>query len=132
VSPGSSPVPRPTSRGLADTGTACAMIEWMRPFLLSATLLLAGACTSMTSVQLQKIDSLRAEQNACLSGNVPQFEDGTSEPARIGHFVAMSCTVETDKLLQYAVPYASSAERTAFQRDAAFRATGFVLRARAQ
>lgn len=108
------------------------MVTPMKYLLLVVALLLPAACQLPTNVALQKIDQLRMQQNACLNENVSQFEDGTSEAGKVGYYVAMSCTVQTDKLVQYAVPYATPAERQAFQRDAALRATGNVLRARAQ
>lgn len=108
------------------------MVETMKPLMFFPAVLLLTACQLPTNVALQKIDQLRAAQNACLAENVPQFEDGTSEASKVGYYVAMSCTVQTDKLVQHAVPHATPAERQAFERDAALRATGYVLRARAQ
>jgi len=100
------------------------------PYLAVAAALAMGACTLPTNVKIKKIDELRAAQTACLVNNVPQFEDGMSEPSKIGRFVAMSCIVETDKLVYYAVPYPTVKEREAFLNDATMRATGFVMRAR--
>ena len=96
-----------------------------------ATTLAVGACTLPTNVKIKKIDELRSAQTACLINNVPQFEDGSSEPSKIGRFVAMSCIVETDKLVYYAVPNPTGQERQAFLDDATVRATGYVIRARA-
>ncbi len=105
----------------------------MRALLVVAATFGLGACTSPTiNVTQQKVNQLREVQTACLSGNVAQFEDGASDPARVGHYVAMSCTVETDKLVQFTIPYATATERQAFQTDAAMRATTFVMRARSQ
>jgi hypothetical protein len=42
----------------------------------------------------------------------------------------MSCIVETDKLVYYAVPNPTGQERQAFLDDATVRATGYVIRAR--
>src|SRR5688500_3323952 len=102
----------------------------MKPFLYLPAALALGACTLPTNVALQKIDGLRASQNACLAANVSQYDDGISDTAKIGQYVAMSCGVQTDRLVQYAVPYATPAERQGFQRDAGVRASGYVLRAR--
>lgn len=95
-----------------------------------AITLAMGACTLPTNVKIKKIDELRAAQTACLVNNVPQFEDGSSESSKIGRFVAMSCIVETDKLVYYAVPNPTGQERQAFLDDATVRATGYVIRAR--
>ena len=43
----------------------------------------------------------------------------------------MSCSVQTEKLTQYAVPYATRQEYAAFQNDAVVRATGYVASSRA-
>ena len=102
----------------------------MKVFYLAVAALCLGACTLPTNVKLKKIDELRAAQTACLVNNVPQFDDKSSPPAKIGHFVAMSCNVETEKLVYYAVPHPTEQERNAFERDAAMRATGFVIRSR--
>ena len=99
-------------------------------YLVAVGALCLGACTLPTNVKIKKIDELRAAQAACLSNNVPQFEDNVSEASKIGRYVAMSCTVETDKLVYYAVPNPTPQERQAFQEDAAMRAAGYVMRAR--
>lgn len=89
-----------------------------------------GACQLPTNVAIKRVDSLRSEQDACLRGNVAQFDDHTSDAQQVGRYVAMSCTVQTEKLVQYAVPYATRAEYAAFQFDATKRATGYVLSSR--
>jgi hypothetical protein len=89
-----------------------------------------GACQLPTNVALKHIDQLRAEQDACLKENLPQFDNPSSDPKQIGRFVAMSCKSQTDKLVQYAVPYATPKERKAFDDDAAMRAAGYVMLAR--
>jgi len=103
-------------------------IWWCAPLAL-ATLGVA-ACQLPTNVALKHIDELRAAQDACLRANVPQFEDAGSDPRQVGRFVAMSCSVQTDKLIQYAVPYATPKEWKAFHDDAAMRAAGYVMQAR--
>ena len=97
---------------------------------LAAPLALLGACQLPTNVAIKRIDSLRAEQDACLKDNVGQFEDRASDARTVGRFVAMSCSVQTEKLVQYAVPYATRQEYDAFQLDATRRATSYVLTAR--
>jgi hypothetical protein len=106
------------------------MVGPMKAALIALSALALGACTLPTNVALQKIDSLRAAQNACLSSHVSQHDDGVSDPGRVGYSIAASCQADTDRLVQYAVPYATPSEREGFQRDAALRATGYVLRAR--
>ena len=101
-----------------------------RLFLAAGATLSAAACTLPTNVKLKKIDELRAAQTACLVNNVAEFEDRVSEAAKIGRFVAMSCNVETEKLVFYAVPNSTPRERQAFENDAVLRATGYVMRAR--
>lgn len=97
---------------------------------LAAPLALLGACQLPTNVAIKRIDSLRAEQDACLKDNVGQFEDRASDAQKVGRFVAMSCLVQTEKLVQYAVPHATRQEYDAFQLDATRRATSYVLSAR--
>ena len=99
-------------------------------YIAAAAALIVGGCTLPTNVKLKKIDELRAAQTSCLVNNVPQFDDRVSEPAKIGRYVAMSCNVETEKLVYYAVPHPSAKEREGFDQDAMMRATGFVIRAR--
>ena len=89
-----------------------------------------GACQLPTNVAIKRIDELRQAQDACLKDNVAQFEEPTTDVRQIGRYVAMSCTTQTDKLVQYAVPYATRQEYAAFQNDAAVRATRYVLSAR--
>lgn len=99
-------------------------------YLVAAMALGLGACTLPANVKINKMEELRAAQNNCLVENVPKFEDGASEPSKIGRFVAMSCSVQTEKLTYYAVPYPTAQERQAFSDDAALRATGYVMNAR--
>lgn len=89
-----------------------------------------AACQLPSNVALKRSDGLRAEQDACLKNNVAQFDDRTSTAAQVGHYVAMSCSVQTEKLVQYAVPYANRKEYDTFQYDATRRATKFVETAR--
>jgi hypothetical protein len=93
---------------------------------LAAPLATLGACQLPTNVAIKRVDSLRAEQDACLKANIAQFDDRASDAAQVGRFVAMSCSVQTEKLVQYAVPYATRREYDAFQIDAAQRAAGYV------
>jgi len=89
-----------------------------------------GACTLPTNVMISKSDKLLAEQEACLTGNLAQFEDGTTPPEAVGRYVAMSCTHQTDKLIQHIIPNANTREIEALRSDAERRATLYVLRAR--
>ena len=97
---------------------------------LAAPLMSLGACQLPTNVATKRVDSLRAEQDACLKGNVSQFDDHGADAVQVGHYVAMSCSVQTEKLVQYAVPYATRPEYDAFQIDAAKRATNYVVLSR--
>ncbi len=89
-----------------------------------------GACQLPTNIATKNVDSLRSAQDTCLRENVAQFDDRTSDARQVGRFVAMSCTVQTEKLVQYAVPYATRQEYAAFQSDAAARAAGYVVSSR--
>ena len=89
-----------------------------------------GACQLPTNVATKRVDSLRQAQDSCLKENIAQFDDRTSDARQVGRFVAMSCSVQTEKLVQYAVPYATRQEYTAFQNDAAVRAAGYVVSSR--
>jgi hypothetical protein len=80
--------------------------------------------------RVSKIDRLRQERDLCLVQNIPQFDDGRSDAAKVGDYVAMSCSNETSKLVELAIPYPSRHDRDAFQQEAAFRATGYVMTAR--
>jgi hypothetical protein len=97
---------------------------------LAAPLVSLGACQLPTNVATKHVDSLRAEQDACLKGNIAQFDDHGADAAQVGRYVAMSCSVQTEKLVQYAVPYATRPEYDAFQVDATKRATNYVLLSR--
>jgi hypothetical protein len=89
-----------------------------------------GACQLPTNVATKRVESLRSAQDTCLRENVPQFDDRTSDAQEVGRYVAMSCSIQTEKLVQYAVPYATRGEYAAFQIDATKRATAYVLNSR--
>ena len=80
--------------------------------------------------RVSKIDRLREARDLCLIQNVPQFDDGRSDPAKVGDYVAISCSHQTSKLVELAIPYPSRHDRDAFQQEAAKRATGYVMTAR--
>ena len=103
----------------------------MRVFVaaVSAALCL-GACNLPTNITISRSDKLLAAQEACLSGNVAQFEDPTLPPSTIGRYVAMSCSYQTDSLIQHVIPHANAKEIEALRADAERRATLYVLRAR--
>jgi len=102
-----------------------------------AALLLAVLLASCTAIpnyddpkRVARIEKLREARDLCLIQNVPQFDDGTSNAAKVGNYVAMSCSHQTSKLVELAIPYPSRHARDAFQEEAAKRATGYVLTAR--
>ncbi len=99
-------------------------------YLLALAAPCLAACQLPTNVAIKRVDSLRAEQDACLKTNIAQFDDRSSDDKQVGRFVAMSCTTQTDKLVQYAVPYATRSEYQAFQNDAVARAAGYVRSSR--
>jgi len=80
--------------------------------------------------RVDRIEKLREARNLCLIKNVQAFDDGTSSADKIGNYVAMSCTVETTKLVDLAIPLPDQRARAAFQEEAVRRATGYVLTAR--
>ncbi len=116
------PPRRESPLGIVDVKSVWSVIALVAPCL--------GACQLPTNVALKRIDGLRLEQDNCLKGNVSQFDDQTSDSRQVGRYVAMSCSMQTEKLVQYAVPYATRQEYSAFQNDAVVRATGYVLNSR--
>ena len=73
---------------------------------------------------------MREARDLCLVENVHMFDDGTSNPAKIGNYVAMACNVQTGKLVDLAIPDPSPKTREAFQEEAVRRATGYVQTSR--
>jgi hypothetical protein len=80
--------------------------------------------------RVARIEKLREARDLCLVENVHAFDDGRSDPAKIGNYVAMSCNVQTGKLVDLAIPHPSPNAREAFQEEAARRATGYVQTSR--
>ena len=76
--------------------------------------------------RVDRIERLREARDLCLVKNVQAFDDGTSAAAKIGNYVAMSCSVETGKLVELAIPRPDRQVRDAFQEEAVRRATGYV------
>ena len=96
-----------------------------------------AACNSIPAVPLYedpkrvaRVEKLREQRDLCLVQNIPQFDSRSSDAAKVGEYVAMSCSNETSKLVELAIPYPSRHDRDAFQQEAAFRATGYVMTAR--
>src|SRR6266851_8008157 len=96
--------------------------------------LLLGSCTAIPNYddpkRVARIDRLREARDLCLVENVHAFDDGTSDPAKIGNYVAMSCNVQTSKLVDLAIPFPSPRVRESFQEEAARLATGYVMTSR--
>jgi hypothetical protein len=105
----------------------------MRISLLLLALPLAS-CTALPTYddprRVDKIEKLREARDLCLVENVHNFDDGTSNPAKIGNYVAMACNVQTSKLVDLAIPDPGAKARAAFQEDAVRRATGYVQTSR--
>ena len=80
--------------------------------------------------RVARIEKLREARDLCLIENVHQFDDGTSDPTKIGNYVAMACNVQTGKLVDLAIPHPSPNAREAFQEEAVRRATGYVQTSR--
>src|SRR5690242_18592023 len=102
----------------------------MRIFLLVLLALPVAACFAPQyedSRRVSKIDKLREQRDLCLIQHMPQFDDGRSDAAKVGDYTAMSCSNETSKLVELAIPYPSRHDRDAFQQEAASRATGYVM-----
>ncbi len=77
-----------------------------------------------------RIDKLREARDLCLLQNVSRFDVTSAEPAKVGNQIAQSCAEQTTKLVEFAVPYPNQQVRAAFEQEAAFRATGYVMTAR--
>jgi hypothetical protein len=80
--------------------------------------------------RVDRIERLREARDLCLVKNVQAFDDGKSSAAKVGNYVAMSCTGETSKLVELAIPGPDQRVRAAFQEEAVRRATGYVLTTR--
>jgi hypothetical protein len=100
-------------------------------------LLLAPALASCAATpsysdpkRVAHIEQLREARDLCLIQNVSHFDDGKSDVAKVGDYVAMSCSTETAKLVELAIPAPSRYARDAFQGEAARRAAGYVITAR--
>lgn len=115
-------------RGVLVPGAVAAM----RVLVFAVIAACLGACSLPANVAIRNVGEYRSAQDACLSGNLQQFEDAAVEASRIGQYVAMSCIVQTDKVLYLAIPNATEQERQAFRQDAERRATGYVLQGRGQ
>ena len=105
----------------------------MRIGLLLLALPLAS-CSALPTYddpkRVAKIEKLREARDLCLVENVHMFDDGRSAPAKVGNYVAMSCNVQTGKLVDLAIPYPNPKTREAFQEEAVRLATGYVQTSR--
>jgi hypothetical protein len=92
---------------------------------------LLGGCPAMPVYESPprqlKVDRLWKARDICLLTNTPQFDDHVSDPRKVARFVAMSCTNETTKLLEEAIPEPDEKARRAFQQEAERRAATIVL-----
>jgi hypothetical protein len=75
----------------------------------------------------QKVERLWKERDDCLLANTPQFDDRTSDPRKVAQFVAMSCTTQTTRLLEFTIPQPDQKARDAFQGEAVRRAADIVM-----
>ncbi|CAN5148173.1 hypothetical protein BH10PSE6_BH10PSE6_12880 [soil metagenome] len=105
----------------------------MRP-VIAVFLVLAlpvGGCAALPNYEKpqheQKVERLWKERDDCLLTNTPQFDDRTSDPRKVAQFVAMSCTTQTTKLLEFTIPQPDQKARDAFQGEAVRRAADIVM-----
>jgi hypothetical protein len=80
--------------------------------------------------QVAETARLYAARDACLKRNVQPFANDLSDPETVARIVAASCEMETAKLIAVSSPGAAADVAAAIRRDSAFRATGFLLKAR--
>lgn len=105
----------------------------MRPAIAIVLLfaLPVGGCVSRPVYENprheQKVERLWKERDDCLLANTPQFDDRTSDPRKVAQFVAMSCTTQTTKLLEFTIPQPDQKARDAFQGEAVRRAADIVM-----
>jgi hypothetical protein len=100
------------------------------PVLLALAVTACAPPMYEDSKRVAKAEKLREERDLCLIRNAHNFDDGRSDAPKIGEYTAMSCSNETSKLVEMAIPYPSRHDGDAFQQEAAFRATGYVMMAR--
>jgi hypothetical protein len=74
-----------------------------------------------------RVERLWKERDDCLLTNTPQFDDRTSDPRKVAQLVAMSCTAQTTKLLEFTIPQPDQKARDAFQGEAVRRAADIVM-----
>jgi len=105
----------------------------MRP-VIAAFLLLAlpvAGCAGYPNYEKpqheQKVQRLWKERDDCLLTNTPQFDDRMSDPRKVAQFVAMSCTTQTTRLLEFTIPQPDQKARDAFQGEAVRRAADIVM-----
>lgn len=71
-------------------------------------------------------------RDACLAKNTVPYANGDSDASNIARAVSLSCKTETDKLIEISNPTGDPDVTAAIRKDAEFRATGYVLKARGQ
>ncbi|MFI5000193.1 MAG: hypothetical protein ACHQK9_09970 [Reyranellales bacterium] len=118
-------------------------MNWLRPLrhvALGVLALSLGGCgelplswpTYANPKAVSRVDRQAAIRNACLARNAAPFASDSSDAASTAQAIALACKPETDRLIALLNPHEDPQITVALQKDAAFRATGYVLKARGQ
>ena len=79
-----------------------------------------------------RIDTAYAARDACLARGAGANDISNSDAATMAQALALACAAETEKLVQVTNRDGDAKVANAIRKDTAFRAMGYVLRARGQ
>ena len=91
-----------------------------------------GASPHYAEFRGGKIDNQAEIRNACLARGAEAFATDNSDASASAGAVALACKPQTDKLIALMNQSWDPNVAAAMQRDAEFRAVGYILKARGQ
>ena len=113
-------------------------MNWSRQSKCAALVLVTlsvGACGASphyAEFRSGKIESQAEIRNACLAKAATAFASDNSEASSSAQAVALACKRETDKLVALMDQSWDPKVVQAMEKDAEFRAVGYILKARGQ
>ncbi len=105
-----------------------------RAALVLATLSLGGCGVSPQYAEFRSrnVENQAEIRNACLARNAEAFASDSSDASSSASAVALACKPQTDKLIALMNQTWDPKVTAAMEKDAEFRAVGYILKARGQ
>jgi hypothetical protein len=107
----------------------------MRTLILAALLSTAACSVNQQYSEpwtVKAVGKTYEARDACLQRQAVPYAGDSADASSIAQIISANCQAETEALIASSNPHKDPAVTAAIRQDSAFRATGYVLKARGQ